>query len=169
MYGFPQRSNARRETLLFHSVTGGGSRGIVTCPAAGHVNQRVCRSEALAVLVLQLLQHIDHAAGAEIIDHPQGPSTEWRESDSVHRAEVAVARAPDHLVRAGGCRLIQHEVDQPPLDSPGGNTVGRSYPEEGIHRVIDSRFVAVVIPVEATPVLAAESGGTQQPVDCIAR
>src|SRR5215204_5214821 len=84
----------------------GPSRGIVAASGAGHLQQRRSRTEPLAELLLQLVERLDHPAGADIVDHPERSAAEGREPDTEDGSDVGVARTANHPVGAGKRRLI---------------------------------------------------------------
>src|SRR6266496_4935562 len=74
--------------------------------------QHFARCEAYAMTLGETLEIGNHALGAQIVGVAQRPAAEGRKAEPEDRADVAVARIPDHTLAQRPRSLIHHAEQQ---------------------------------------------------------
>src|SRR5207249_739227 len=84
--------------------------------APGVVHEDLRRTEALAVMRGQPLQHLRREARAELVEIAERPAAERREAETEDRADVAVAGRAQYAFLQTPGRLVEEREDEPVLD-----------------------------------------------------
>src|SRR6185295_15372380 len=127
--------------------------------AAGMLLENLTRCEPRTVPLGEPLEVGDDALCAEIVSVAQRPAAKRREPEAEDGADIAVARAPDHVLAERACGFIHNPQHQALHDLGGTGTAVGMDTEQGVDAFVDAPLLSALVDVEPAPGLATQPAG----------